>query len=206
MSISTSLNVSKFCLEGRFLDFVIKDGNRLKGLILNTSDGEYYIKLAKNLRVAFNLSLPRGTWLQVVGSKKYDVKKGKFTFKAELVMTGGHREYGIKQQQENKNQIIKKQTILYCQKSDCMKRGGKMMCEILVKELSDRNLQDTVVIKGTGCMKNCQAGPNLIMPDKTHYTKVKSAQLPILVDKHFGKDVEIESKYKVKVLQRIPST
>lgn len=186
MSISTNLNVSQFYLEGRFLDFVIKDSNRLKGLIIATSDGEYYIKLAKNLRVAFDVSLPPGTWLQVVGSKKYHVKKGKFTFKAERIMTGRYQEYGTSQQQQEKKQLVKKQTILYCQKSDCMNCGGKMICEMLLKELSDRHLQDTVVIKGTGCMKNCKSGPNLIMPDKTHYTKVKAAQLPMLVDKHFG--------------------
>jgi len=58
-----------FCLEARFLDFMIKDGYKLKGLLLATPDGECYVKLAKHLRVAFDWRLPRGTWLQVVGEK-----------------------------------------------------------------------------------------------------------------------------------------
>ena len=46
MSISTNSAVTEFCFEGRFLDFVIKDGYKLKGLLLGTSEGECYIKLA----------------------------------------------------------------------------------------------------------------------------------------------------------------
>lgn len=207
MSISTNLEVSEFRLEGKILDFIIEDGNKLKGLILGTSEGEFYIKLAKNLRknlshnlqLTVNLILPSGTWLQVIGSKKYHPKKGKITFKAETIVSGRYQEHSINGQGQEKKQPVKKQTILYCQKSDCMKRGGKMMCQMLEKELGDRQLQDTVTIKGTGCMKNCQSGPNLVMPDKTRYTKVKTSQIPILVDKHFGEDVEIELTHLVQI-------
>lgn len=48
-------------------------------------------------------------------------------------------------------------TILMCQKSDCMKRGGKAVCQALQETLSDRGLQNQVTIKGTGCMKQCKA-------------------------------------------------
>jgi (2Fe-2S) ferredoxin len=212
MSIFTNVEVLEFCLEGRFLDFVIKDGYKLKGLLLATSEGECYVKLAKHLRVAFDLRLPRGTWLQVVGTKKYDAKKEEITLKAERVMAGryqieiiapnstnmgrwGDGEMGgvSSSPETSKPKPEKKQTILMCQKSDCMKRGGKALCQVLESELSDRGLQDTVNIKGTGCMKNCKGGPNLVMPDKTRYTKVQPSQVAILVDKHFGKDTEIKS-------------
>ena len=43
MSTNTNSEVTEFCLEGRFLDFVIKDGYKLKGLLLGTSEGECYI-------------------------------------------------------------------------------------------------------------------------------------------------------------------
>lgn len=203
MSIFTAVEVSEFCLEGRFLDFVIKDGYKLKGLLLATSEGECYVKLAKHLRIAFDLRLPRGTWLQVVGTKKYDAKKEEITLKAERVMAGRYQIEIIASNinidrvssapETSKPKSAKKQTILMCQKSDCMKRGGKALCQVLESELSDRGLQDTVNIKGTGCMKNCKGGPNLVMPDKTRYTKVQPSQVAILVDKHFGKDTEIKS-------------
>ncbi|MEA5623010.1 (2Fe-2S) ferredoxin domain-containing protein [Nostoc sp. UHCC 0251] len=196
MGASHSMEVSEFCLEGRFIDFVIKDGYKLKGLLLGTHDGECYIKLAKHLRAAFDLRLPAGTWLQVVGYKEHDIKKDKVTLKAERVMAA-RSEMGIvptiaalQEPPSIDNVKVKpaktKATILVCQKSDCMKRGGKAVCQALEAALSDRGLEDQVTIKGTGCMKNCKAGPNLVMPDKTRHSRIQAAQVPALMDKHFG--------------------
>jgi (2Fe-2S) ferredoxin len=188
MSNINSNEVSEFCLEGRFLEFVIKDGYKLKGLMVGTAEGECYIKLAKHLRVAFDLRLAPGTWLQMVGFKRYDSETGEFKFKAERVMASrGNGEI-----KETSSHVVvdpkpaKKAIILMCQKSDCMKRGGKALCQALEKELSDRNLSDQVTIKGTGCMKNCKAGPNLVMPDKTRYSRIDAKQIPALVQKHFA--------------------
>jgi NADH:ubiquinone oxidoreductase subunit E len=80
-------------------------------------------------------------------------------------------------------------TILVCQKSDCMKRGGKALCQALESELRNSGLEDSVTIKGTGCMKNCKSGPNLVMPDKTRYSKIQAEQVPALIDKHFSGDI-----------------
>lgn len=79
-----------------------------------------------------------------------------------------------------------KETILVCQKSDCMKRGGKAVCQALEAALSNRGLEDQVTIKGTGCMKKCKAGPNIVMPDKTRYSRIPSTQVPAIMDKHFA--------------------
>jgi (2Fe-2S) ferredoxin len=51
--------------------------------------------------------------------------------------------------------------------------------------LSDRDLTQ-VTIKGTGCMKQCKAGPNIVMPDKTRYSRIRPQDIPNLVDKHFA--------------------
>jgi NADH:ubiquinone oxidoreductase subunit E len=196
MGASHSMEVSEFCLEGRFINFVIKDGYKLKGLMLGTHEGESYIKLAKHLRAAFDLRLPPGTWLQVVGYKKHDLKDGTITLKAEQVMAA-RSEMGkvgtiapVQEPPSINNVKVKpakaKATILVCQKSDCMKRGGKAVCQALEAALSDRGLEDQVTIKGTGCMKNCKAGPNLVMPDKTRHSRIQAPQVPALMDKHFG--------------------
>ncbi|MBD2610628.1 MAG: (2Fe-2S) ferredoxin domain-containing protein [Nostoc sp. ZfuVER08] len=196
MGACQSLEVSEFCLEGRFIDFVIKDGYKLKGLLLSTHDGECYVKLAKHLRAAFDLRLPRGTWLQVFGYKKYDIKKDKVTLKAERVMAARSemaKVQAIAAPQEppsidsGKVRPPKtKATILVCQKSDCMKRGGRGVCQALEAALSDRGLEDQVTIKGTGCMKNCKGGPNVVMPDKTRYSQIQASQVPALMNKHFA--------------------
>jgi (2Fe-2S) ferredoxin len=212
MSNINSNAVSEFCLEGRFLEFVIKDGYKLKGLMVGTAEGECYVKLAKHLRAAFDLRLAPGTWLQMVGFKKYDSETGEFKFKAERVMASrGSREI-----KETSSQVIvdtksddikpvKKAIILMCQKSDCMKRGGKALCQALEKELGDRNLSDQVIIKGTGCMKNCKAGPNLVMPDKTRYSRINATQIPALVQKHFAAH-QVSQRQDNKITTSIPAT
>ncbi|MBD2523425.1 (2Fe-2S) ferredoxin domain-containing protein [Nostoc sp. FACHB-133] len=203
MGASHTMEVSEFCLEGRFINFVIKDGYKLKGLMLGTHEGESYIKLAKHLRAAFDLRLPPGTWLQVVGYKKHDLKDGTVTLKAERVMAA-RSDMGrvetiapIQEPPSIDNVKVKpakaKATILVCQKSDCMKRGGKAVCQALEAALSDRGLEDQVTIKGTGCMKNCKAGPNLVMPDKTRHSRIQATQVPALMDKHFG-DKSLEAQ------------
>ncbi|MDB9492381.1 (2Fe-2S) ferredoxin domain-containing protein [Dolichospermum circinale CS-534/05] len=189
MSIYTNSQVTEFCFEGRFLDFVIKDGYKLKGLLLWTSEGECYIKLAKHLRSAFDLRLLQGTWLQVVGTKQYNAKKDQVTLVAERVMAASADMGTVTAQNLAKTKPDKVQTILVCQKSDCMKRGGKALCQALESELTNHGLENSVAIKGTGCMKNCKAGPNLVMPDKTRYSKVKAEQVADLIDKHFSGEI-----------------
>ena len=189
MSIYTNSQVTEFCFEGRFLDFVIKDGYKLKGLLLSTSEGECYIKLAKHLRSAFDLRLPQGTWLQVVGTKQYNAKKDQVTLVADRVMAASAGMGTVTAQNLAKTKPDKMQTILVCQKSDCMKRGGKALCQALESELINHGLENSVAIKGSGCMKNCKSGPNLVMPDKSRYSKVKAEQVPALIDKHFPGEI-----------------
>ncbi|MEO1428919.1 MAG: (2Fe-2S) ferredoxin domain-containing protein [Cyanobacteria bacterium J06633_8] len=200
MGKSHHKETSEFCLQGRFLDFVIKDGYKLKGLLLETSEGERYIKLAKHLRHSFDLRLPPGSWLQVVGEKKYDTKTGEIKLKAEGVMAA-RQQAEITQEvlaipsekkEEKSAKPPKANSILVCQKSSCMKRGGKKLCQALAASISERGLEGQVAIKGTGCMKKCKAGPNLIMPDKTRYTKIQAEQVSTLMDKHFGPKEQVE--------------
>ncbi len=211
MSNINSNEVLEFCLEGRFLEFVIKDGYKLKGLMIGTSEGECYVKLAKHLRVAFDLRLPPGTWLQIVGFKRYDSETGEVKLKAERVMASrGNKEISetssdVVVDTKNNIQPAKKAVILMCQKSDCMRRGGKALCQALEKELGSSNLSDRVIIKGTGCMKNCKAGPNLVMPDKTRYSRIDATQIPALVQKHFAA-YQVSQSQDSEITISIPAT
>ncbi len=175
-------DVTEFCLEGRFLDFVIKDGHKLKGLRLATASGECYVKLAKHLRAKFDWRLAPGTWLEIVGEKKYDFQTGEVKLKALQVMANNTTSKAKPQ--------AAKATILICQKSDCAKRGSKAVCQALESALSDRGLEQVSIIS-TGCMKNCKAGPNLVMPDKSRHTHVKIAEVPTLIDKHLKTHCDI---------------
>lgn len=84
-------------------------------------------------------------------------------------------------------------TILVCQKSDCCKRGANALMRALQTELNDRGLDQQVAVRGTGCMKQCKAGPALVMPDKSRYTRLRPDQAAALVDKHFPETKEMAS-------------
>lgn len=59
------------------------------------------------------------------------------------------------------------------------------MTEALEQALRDRQLTDQVSIQFTGCMKRCKAGPNIVMPDKTRYSRISAHEVPEIIDRHF---------------------
>lgn len=193
-----SPQTSAFSIQGRLVDFFIKDGYKLKGLKIVTTEGQVYVKLAKSLQINFNWFVPPGTPLQLYGERKINRKTGECKFKAQRVTTvEGTNDVWANSplipdfpsalsKQENDKPKKAKATILVCKKSDCMKRGGKKLCQALETAVSDRGLENQVTIKGTGCMKSCKAGPNLVMPDKTRYKRIQADQVPQVLDKHFA--------------------
>ena len=84
-----------------------------------------------------------------------------------------------------------------------MKRGGDGVCRALESALSDRSLSNEVTIKGTGCMKNCKAGPNLVMPDKTRYSRIQASQVSALIDKHFADKIEKPENQREVVISTV---
>jgi len=185
MSKCKSEKISEFSMEGRFLGFEFEDGYKLKYLRLATPEGECCIKLCKELRTSFELRLTPGNWVQVVGEKKLNLKNGLLKLKAERVIpeNPNHQETSVSAKAKPAKT---KASILVCQKSSCMKRGGKAVCQALEAALCDRGLEDQVAIKGTGCLKECSSGPNVVvMPDKSRYSRIQAAEIPSLLDKHF---------------------
>lgn len=178
-----ALPASVWHLEGRFLGFVIKDG-KPKYLRLMTANGEGYIKLAKELRASVNETLSPGTWIQVWGEKKSNSKDGSIKLKAYKLSTGAPEQ--TKTALPAKVVGSPSATILVCQKGDCIKRGGKAVCHALEETLRERNLADRVTVRGTGCMKQCKAGPHIVfMPEKTRYSRISADDVAALIDKQF---------------------
>jgi (2Fe-2S) ferredoxin len=186
-----SKQVSAFNLEGRFLNFEVEDGFKIKRLNLATAEGEVCIKLSKEARASVRGVLTPGDWIWVFGEKYTDFDTEEIKYKAFLIKQATPGETPALTASEPSAQKAKvkakpQATILVCQKSDCMKRGGKAVCQRLQQELSDRGLTDQVAIKGVGCMKDCKAGPNLVvMPDKARYSRIKATEVPHLLDEHF---------------------
>lgn len=180
--------ISAFHLVGRFLGYEIEDGYKIKRLQLATANGEHTIKLSKESRVALGRVLRPGEWLEVYGEAKTDADTGATRLKAFVIRPAAPQSLErvtARPSVEVSKAVAKPKTILVCQKSDCMKRGGKDLCPALQAGLRDRGLDGEVTLRGTGCMKQCKAGPNLIMPDKTRYSRLSAQDVPALLDRHF---------------------
>ena len=198
MSKSKDSQRSEFSLEGRFLGFELEDGYKFKRMHVATSEGEFWIKLTKESRasvvstfMATGRVLSPGDWIHVSGEKKLDGKTGVEKLKAYAIAptTPGSLEAAPEKSREATacgSATKPKATILVCQKSDCMKRGGRAVCQALESTLRDRGLTDQVEIKGTGCMKHCKAGPNMVvMPGKARYSRIHPESVSTIIDQHF---------------------
>lgn len=84
--------------------------------------------------------------------------------------------------------------ILICQKSHCFNNGGKEIYSALTAQLNERNLDDRVTVKLTGCLKCCKKAPNIVvLPDRSSYHNVKTSQIPAIISK-VQQCLTIESK------------
>jgi (2Fe-2S) ferredoxin len=203
--------VSEFSLEGEILSLIIEDGYKLKYLRISSDRKiEYLVKLSKELRSFLAPVLTPGLRVQVAGEKELNLKNGKIKLKARSLTLArspeqldstsvpagvlmseraiGKTEVSSTTADKNVKAVAKTQTkILVCQKSDCQKRGGAAVCKALENALNARGLEGQVTVQGTGCLKQCKAGPNIVvMPDKTRYSRIKPAEIPAIVDKHFA--------------------
>lgn len=189
MSSRFGKEVSAFSLEGKFLRFELEDGYKRKYLQIGTLEGEYRVKLPKYLRSPMELNLNPGDIVQIFGERKFDYKKNSLKLKAERAIVIDRQPPAMTPATPVKQRTKAKASILVCQKSDCVKRGANGVCKALQASLSDRGLENEVEIKATGCLKQCKAGPNVVvMPDKTRYTRVQTKQVAELIDKHFTTD------------------
>lgn len=195
-----------FQIEGRFLGFVTKDGYKVKGLRLATAAGELYIKLSKQARAQCKVLPQVGTWLQVAGEQTINYKEETQKFKALgfSIVSAPHQlapmslepqaaasEPAIASPKAAKTKRRQSDCILVCQKSSCCKRGGKAVKAAFEEVLRDRQLDDQIQVRGTGCMKQCKAGPAVVMPDKSRHTRVRPEAAAALVEQCLGDDVAI---------------
>jgi (2Fe-2S) ferredoxin len=181
--------VVQFAWVGQLIDRVFEEGYKIKSLRVMVSEREYWIKLSKNIRKTLDPNLVPGCWVEVSGCRKICKKTGKLKLKADFVQRVAappSSDAMVCVARELRAKPVKA-SILMCQKSDCMKRGGREICQAIARYLRDRGLEESVQIKATGCLKQCKKGPNLIvMPDKARYSQIASQEIPELLEKHFA--------------------
>lgn len=182
-----------FQLEGTFQGFASGKKSPFKYLMVNAGTEDIRIKLKKSLRMMLFRYLEPGDWVRVVGRQKWDRDRDEISFKADEVVriTQPHTSpqtctaQGKKVSSSSKKSKAKSAKILICQKSGCRKRGAKAVGDMVERSLSDLGLSDQVMVKYTGCMDRCKAGPNVVFtPKKAKYTRVEPGAVPDLVRQH----------------------
>ncbi|MCG8366844.1 MAG: (2Fe-2S) ferredoxin domain-containing protein [Pseudanabaenales cyanobacterium] len=189
-----------FSLEGRFIGFAPDKKSPFKYLLLATANGDYLIKLPKYLRIDVIRCFTPGDWIFVSGKQKVKLKTGEIWLKADNIIQASPGQFQeilpaialktapatAKSFQRSSASKATKAKVLVCNKSSCMKRGGKAICKLLESELREQGLTDQISIQLTGCMGHCKVGPNLVfMPDKARYRRVSPKMIPDLISKHF---------------------
>ncbi|MBW4463816.1 MAG: (2Fe-2S) ferredoxin domain-containing protein [Pegethrix bostrychoides GSE-TBD4-15B] len=197
--MSKTSQLSEFRLQGKFVGFAAPGAKLMQ---VATPTGNFTVKLAKALRPSLNRTLAQGTWVEVSGYQKLD--DGKLKLKAERVLTLAPQSAEPSSAQmalatppsppspRTTQPAPRKAEILVCQKSDCCKLGANALMRELQAELDERGIRD-VKIRGTGCMKRCKAGPNLVMPDKSRYSHIKAKDVAALLDQQFPASSEMAS-------------
>lgn len=173
-----NLRLSKLNLEGQFLGFSDIKSGKAKYLQLAIPSGNLLIKLPKELRSSLQCSLVPGEQVRISGVSKVNTHTGEIKIKAHQITP-----INICQNQELSSQPQAK--IMVCQKSGCMKRGGKGLLSELEKTLCDRGLLDKVQIEHTGCQKRCSSAPNCVLQlGKKKYKKLHPEAIASLLENH----------------------
>lgn len=175
--------VSEFTLVGRLEDFVVNSKGRVKSLYLSTPEADYAIEVAKEQANILSHYLKPGCYLKVMGMRKNKLHQAEISYKAYSIEL-------LPEQVNSSNTVIKthksKAQILVCQGSSCWNQGGRATYELLKAELQAKGIIEQVAIKTTGCLKQCKQAPNLVMPNRNRYSKVKPQQVSQLIAKHFS--------------------
>jgi len=80
-----------------------------------------------------------------------------------------------------------KARIMVCQKSGCLKRGGKSLLSELEKTLGDRGLLDKVTIEHTSCQKCCSSAPNWVLEiGNKKYKNISTNAIASLLGSHLS--------------------
>ncbi len=196
------LILSEFSIEGQFLGFVNDKTWKFKYLRLASESGDVQIKIPKELRLHLSLSLEPGEQIRVFGVSKLDSHTGTIKFKAYRVTPiGVYPNQNMSLQQSTlvdmsssvaattpwetpARKFSQKAKIIVCQKSGCLKRGGKSLLSELEKMLCDRGLQDQVIIEFSDrCLKCCGSAPNYILQiGNKEYKKLRPEAIASLLE------------------------
>ncbi len=192
MSSIHSSKTVPFQLQGKFVGFIYKSNGQSKALILLVGERELKVKIDKSLQDTKALNILPGDWISITGEQEFKGNFSKLKLKAYEIT---RLSCNLKCDQEKENDATvtiqgktcpKKGKILLCSKSDCAKRGGRQLHQILEKTLCNLGLENHVTIEKTSCQKRCGKAPNIIlMPVKSKHSKPNPKTIAELLEEHY---------------------
>jgi (2Fe-2S) ferredoxin len=178
------LTLSEVNLEGQFLGFVGAKPEKSKHLRLavvsDNITGKIKIKIPQDLRCSLVASLMPGEQIHIRGISQLNLRTSKLKLTAYQVQAVGFCPIH--------HQLPETQAkIMVCQKSGCIKRGGKGLLSDIEKTLCDRGLLHKVKIEHTDCQKSCGSAPNcVLMLGKKQYKKIHPEAIASLLENHLS--------------------
>ncbi len=166
-----SRETEPFELAGQFLGFSALEGYKLKYLRLQAETGVYLIKIPKEQRLELYRTLRIGEQLRCVVEKRITEKdhQHQVTYKAS--------EISINPEPKVTAPALR---VLICHKSDCRRQGSEAIAQ-LCQEMG-------AVVQFTGCQKQCQQAPNLVIHSpqgKTRLSRVRPDQVRQILQTNF---------------------
>lgn len=174
------LTLSEVNLEGQFLGFAGKKPHKSKHLQLAVPMGKIKIQVPEDLRNSILSVLVPGEQISVNAISKINLQNSKVKLTAYQVEAAGFCPiHHLLTETQAK--------IMVCQKSGCMKRGGKGLLSELEQTLCDRGLLDKVQIEHTDCQKSCGSAPNCtVKVGNKQYKKIPPHAIASLLEEHLG--------------------
>lgn len=173
MNYFTSSQAIEFNFEGEFLGFA-EPSHKCKYVRLKVLSDELHIKVAKELRPFIQETFRVGEKVSVSGVAKPDSRSHELVLQVQRMILVEYTHVSLPQSESHRPCKSKpipcksKIKVRVCQKSKCLKRGGKSLCESMEAALKDWDLHDQVEIERTGCLGRCSSAPNLVVHPGKH--------------------------------------
>ncbi|NJK60578.1 MAG: (2Fe-2S) ferredoxin domain-containing protein [Oscillatoriales cyanobacterium SM2_1_8] len=177
-------------LTAPFLGFALDREFKLKYLRLQSTDGEFTVKLPKHLRgeAVRVLTAPVSLrlWLEPRGDCP-QFKVQRFEVLTETVappplpQSPSHKPSALLSDAPSEAPALPMPVLAVCNRGSCRKRGSEALCQALQSAIEEWNAGDRLELRTTGCLKGCKEGPTIELPDGTRKTGCRPGDARVLI-------------------------
>lgn len=165
-------SLSRRILKGQFVEILRSSKGKVKGIVLQTPEQAYEIKLPKYLRPILVRELMPQTFVQVWAYREDEKWRGinimplaegeAIALRSALAnRSASTPAIGSPSPEGGQKPQGKQMCVQVCRKGKCFKEGGKQIFQTLQAEAETNPDFSQVTVEAVGCMKACKKGPNM---------------------------------------------